>query len=296
MKFLINNYSSHNQTEALYFNAGLNLIDGISSIIWHPQQISAYDIFDIIKPDYFITHVDKLPIDCLSYIKNNNSIELILNITGVSETNVNNIVSILKEHNIKSAFFFTNSENNNIKIKNINIVNINFGADIFYNIASNKLNYRISNGVFINSKSQIKNMDGTYHYLSNESTMQGHADITLPAHTISSLYKNYDNIVFKYFETMIPQVFYDAVFYGNKVFYEIDDKNLENQINDKFKKIFKIENNICDKNCVDVGQMKDIIINKHTCLHRLKSLLSQLPANEYVEKLQSIIVNQRINK
>jgi hypothetical protein len=290
MKFLINNYSSNNQTEPMYLNAGINLITGMSSFLWNGQQISAYDAFDLMKPDYFITHIDNLPMDCLSYMKNNKNIELILNITGTQETNINNVVNILEEHDIKSAFFFTNSDNIDIKLKNINIITIGLGADVFFAAGNNnKLNYRINKGVFINNKSQVKNLDGTYHHLSHENNMQGYADIVLPIYGISNIYKNYDNIIFKFFGTIIPQTFYDSVFYGNKVYYEIEDSVLANNINEKFKKIFKINYDICNNENVDFGSLKDKIKSKHTCLHRLKSLLSQLPLQDSVKNIDNLI-------
>ena len=41
--------------------------------------------------------------------------------------------------------------------------------------------------------------------------------------------------------------------------------------------------------CDTFEKVKQQVINKHTCLHRTKSLLSQLPCNDLVVKLGDII-------
>ena len=58
MKFLIYDYTNQWNTESLYFNAGINLLNNqnISSHIFN-NNMSVYDNIDNIKPDAVITNI-----------------------------------------------------------------------------------------------------------------------------------------------------------------------------------------------------------------------------------------------
>ena len=55
MKTLIQNYSSALSTEAMYFNRCLQE-GGVDSVLWANGQTSAFDIFDAVRPEIFISH------------------------------------------------------------------------------------------------------------------------------------------------------------------------------------------------------------------------------------------------
>ena len=89
MKFLISNYSNPWNTESYYFNAGLNLIDGVKSEIFNSND-SVYDNFDKIKPDIFITHASQISKDVIYYLKDN-QIQIIINCNGITKEAIENI-------------------------------------------------------------------------------------------------------------------------------------------------------------------------------------------------------------
>ena len=285
MNFIVGNYTSFIQTEPMYINATLGSI-GCKSTVWNPSQISAYDIFDLIKPNYYITHITKIMDDVISYVQENGNVELILNITGVTQEIVTQAEQFLKEKNIPIAFLFTNAEDPDIKSK-ARLVKIGLGADIFLNTGS--LRYSIDIGQIVSSKDQIKNYDCSYHSISCNKSLEDSVDICLPIYQLSNIYSNYKEIAFRGFESIIPQSFYDAVFYGNKVYCDIDDINTKSELSDKIKKVLRTEIDICDKNTVDSSELRRKILDRHTCLHRVKSLLSQLPANDYLSKIDTLI-------
>jgi hypothetical protein len=290
MKFIISDYSSYNQTEPLYFDRTLNLLDGCSSTLWNGSNISAYDIFDLVKPNIWITHIKSIVTDALAYMaKENNDIQLIVNITGATQEEVSNVENFILDKNINCAFFFTNLDDSNIQCKKIKILTLPLGIDLF--TRNGKLKYSIDKGVIINDLSAIKPEVYTYHYLSNNLSLDGKVDITLSIDKIASIISNYKEIVFTYFDRVIPQLFFDASYRTNKVYFNIADSEKTNYVNSKFKKLLKIDYDICDEN-INFEEIKQKIKSKHTCMNRVKSLLSQLPCHDLIKSLEAKIGEQ----
>lgn len=277
MKFLIDNYSSTYHTEPMYINAVLNLIEGCSSNM-RSDRMSVYDNFDLVSPDFFITHGAKLSQDILSYLNEHNSIHLVVNVSGVTQDQIQTLEMVLKDNNINKVTFFINYSNHGLVTKNINIFVLAHGADIFLS-NNNEVKYSIQQGIIVSNKSQITKREGTYHYLSNTASISKDVDIFLPAMHMSNFYRSYDKIVFKSFGKVIPQSYFDAIFHGNMVEYEPDSSN---------DPAIAILANVFE-GCDTFAKMKQQVRNKHTCLHRTKSLLSQLPCNDLVVKLGNII-------
>lgn len=278
MKFLIDNYSSIYNTEPLYLNTTINSIEGCSASVYtRDKNVSVYDKFDLEKPNIYITHAMLLDNDVISYLRESKEIHTIINISGLNQEQVSSINNLFEYHNIKSVFFVINYGNHGLSSKNFNIFVLPHCSDIYLGRNKN-IKYNVQNGIFITSKSQISKRDGTYHYLSINSDLSKDADIVMPVMYLSNIYKNYDTIRFKSFGKVIPQCFYDAVFYGNDVIYESDTENdiVLNILQDTFKNM-------------DPKVLKQTIRTKHTCLNRTKSLLSQLPCNDIVVKLGKIM-------
>ena len=92
MKMLIQNYSSGLSTEAMYFNQCLRE-GGLESHMWADGQISAFDIFDAVKPDIFISHYKFITTDIIKYLKQAKNIPMVLNVTGTNEQEIQQIES-----------------------------------------------------------------------------------------------------------------------------------------------------------------------------------------------------------
>lgn len=280
MKILISDYSSNFTTEPLYFNTVLNNI-GCSSTIW-PKHISTYDIFDLSKPDLHITQYNLLTKDLILYLKENLKIDLAINITGINQEQLSALDNIFKEENIIPAFYFVNYYDCELKSKH-NIISILHGADLF--LGASEKQYFIQNGIFINNVNQLKPIGETYHYITNYENLLGSADIFFPIHGLNHIYNNYEKIIFRYFDKCLYQIFFDAGLYNGNIFFDIDNRlNLEYNL----KKVLK-QDNMCLLENPESGLIRDSIIKKHTCLHRTKSLLSQLSCKEYVDNLQNLI-------
>ena len=285
MKFLISNYSSESQTEPFYFNTSINLLNGYKSTLWDNNTTSAYDIFDLVKPDYYITHISAIPTDVIDYLRNHKTTSIILNVTGETRDNLEKMEQILIEESIKCPFFYTNSDDEVYKLKNIKMLSIPFGADVFFNTGS--LSFNIDKGVIINSENDIKHYETPHHIISYNTSLINVSDMVLSIQQMAAIYKNYNEIIFTFFGNLIPQVFYDAIYYGNKVYYDIDDPEKNKILSQKLEKILKID---CDLRIIkNFNKIKQTIKEKHTCLHRVKSLLSQLPSEDGIKNIDNLI-------
>lgn len=279
MKILISDYTSNYSSEPMYLNTIFNTI-GCSSTLWS-NNISTFDMFDLTKPDLHITHHSLLTKDLAIYLQNAN-VDLVINITGMKQEHLNKLEAVLSEYNIVPKFFFINYHQHDLKSKT-NIVTVLHGVDLF--LGQSPPQYNIDYAIFVNHQSQITKFHQTYHYVTNYENLANEADIFLPITRLNHLYCNYNHIVIKYFDNVFPQVFFDAAFYNGNVFFDIENRtNLDNQL----AKLLQIDNkcNIAD---LDSGNIRDLIMKKHTCLHRAKSLLSQLSCKNLVDNLQEII-------
>lgn len=285
MKLLISNYSSDSTTEPLYLNASLNKVGCESNLL--QLNTSIYDGFDKNQPDVYIAHHEYLSKDLLVYLKDggNKKVDLIINISNMSQENLSKLDSILSENNIKLAFYFVNNYDTKLHSRN-NIVSLLHGADLF--LTSEPKQYSIDYAIFIDNKSQIRHIDGSYHYITYDKGIDQVADLYFPIHRLSHLYQNYNKVVFRYFHGIFTQAFFDSAVRTKYVYFDVDNDELLR------KHLTKLlgEEGLCDLSNENSGDIMEIIMNKHTCLNRTKSLLSQLPAKEYVDNLQKLIENR----
>lgn len=264
MKFLISNYSNPWYTEPYYLNAGLNLIEGVKSDIFNNQS-SAYDNFDKSKPDVFITHAGHISNDIVSYLKGNNKIQLVVNTNWVVPASINQMNESLISEGINAIFFGFDDT----KIDNAKYFKILPGADIFLN-SSNK-EYSIDKLIFVDKKEDIVERDGTYHYATINQELAQSVDIVFPITLLNTLFVNYNEVVFKGGLYVGSQLSFNAIHSGTKVVFDTKDANLLDRIDSIFK-----------------GQkLLSSVKSKHTCLNRLKSLLSNLSYTDLSSKLES---------
>lgn len=266
MKFLISNYSNPWYTEPYYFNAGLNLIDGASSSIVNPQ-ISIYDNFDSVKPDVFVTHLSQISKDVISYLRDNKNIKLVVNTNWIDDNSINNAASFISEQGITPTFF----GNDDRTINSLQYIKILYGADTF--LQSPSPEYSIQKLIFVTSNDQIVELDGTYHYATINQDISKEVDFFVHITMLNSLFPNYKEIIFKSSSYIGTQLAFNAIYSGVKVVFDTKDpKDL-----DKIDSLFK-------------GQkLLSSVKTKHTGLHRLKSLLSQISCQDLSTKLDEKI-------
>jgi hypothetical protein len=285
MKFLLDNFSDSHSTQSLYLNKHLNDIGYVSNIRMDPHQ-SLYDALDIYSPDIYISSIPTFSKDALFYIKENaqRNIKLIMCINGANQSIVDKVEDLLKANEIDCLFFFGNKKDVNTKF--IKYITVQEAADINILEARNELKYNIQKAVIVTDKSKVKNYSGTYHVISLSQNMNK-CDFFVPASVLTHLYQNYDEIIFTDFEGYIPQYFFDAVARNKKIYYDINDINVENKVNDILTKVLKLESHSLNYNSEnklkDFSNLNKYVLEKHTGLNRTKTIISQLPQQKLLE-------------
>jgi hypothetical protein len=239
-------------------------------------------MFDLTKPDYFLTHITSIHEDVIGYLRENGGCKMIINITGASQEDVEKIERIILDQNVEIGFFFTNYDET-YKLRHTNVVSIPLGADIFLN--QHPLRYQLDKAIVVNSKADIIQSDGSYHTISYNKKLENDVDIVMPENKLAGLYRNYNEIVLRFCGTLLPQIFFDAIYYGNKVYYHLDDNDQLSKINAKINKVLKLNGD------EDAQAIKNTVKKRHTCLNRVKSLLSQLPSNHVIGQIDDIMLN-----
>lgn len=280
MNIVIDNYTTTEDTQALYFNNSL-LSLGYNSRLFESKRESLYDVFDKHKPDIYITHAFRITNDLLHYIVNNQAkIDVLVNVQGMSKENISNLSDTFNKNNIISSFFFLNTENSNIpNIRDRNIINICSAADTNLLNQKNTITYKIKKAIILYNKESIKEYDGSYHNISMLESMKGLVDIILPEIILGPLYSCYDEVVFRDFNGYLPQGLFDAIIFGCKVYFDIDDDKNRNELESMINKILKPEASLIfsDKNKLqDFTNLRAFVMEKHTNNNRTKTLLSNI--------------------
>lgn len=279
MNFVIENYITNQNTQPVYLGKSINKTEGNRAFLWSPNVVSLYDIMDQTNPDFFITHIYKISKELVHYINNNETkTKILLCVDGAPEDSIVAMENLLLDKNIKCAFFFGSSKE--VKTRKTRYVTLLNCYDAEIQKTNSILDYKIRKAYIVNKVEDIviTTSKDTYHYLSTEESLKEHVDIMLPEVTLSLLYKNYDEIIFKNIKDTIPQAFFDAICMGNKVYYHNNETNPD--IDEKIENILKPEKSLKyedpDK-MTDFTNLKKYVEEKHTCYNRTKTLLSQLP-------------------
>jgi hypothetical protein len=280
MKAIVQNYVTAFSTESMYITETINRISGCSAAYWK-NNISAYDIFDTVKPDIFFTHASFLKRDTVEYLSNNANIECIFNITGLNQDVVNNVNNLIKDQNIKCPLLYTNELNKSLKSK-INLQYIPLAFDQYNPIINEIPDYKIDLGCFSISKEvSVPEEFKTYHILGSVSN----ADIKSTILEIPSLCTRYKNFVIYDDSNIVSQAFYTSLYHGTPTYYHTSNEKIKQAI----KNITKSENTF-DINSKEEYQWKDIqeqIKSKHTGANRVKTMFSNF-SHDIATKIETL--------
>ncbi len=265
MKFLIYDYTNQWNTESLYFNAGINLLNSqnISSYIFN-NNVSIYDNIDNVNPNAIITNIKNVHKDLLQYIKNENpKIKLAINIDDMNVEQIAKFAELLTNTKIEFVLF------GDKKLEKIhNYACIMPGADIFLCNQQQSKQYNIDKLIFILDREEIKDLSGTYHYTTINIDLADSVDFVLDIHNLQKILPNYSEILFENDKYIGSEIMFNALLSKCKVAF----KNNE-YLNDLFK-----------------GQkLHSAVKQKHTCLHRLKTLMNCLGYNDIAKNLDPVL-------
>jgi len=108
MKILFHNYSDEITTEPAYLFQALQK-SGLDAHFWSDRNVGAYDTFDQIQPDVFVSNFRNITPDIVKYLEQSPRINLVLNVTGISDAQMQEVEGFLEAKKIDVPFVFTNS-------------------------------------------------------------------------------------------------------------------------------------------------------------------------------------------
>ena len=285
MKTLIQNYCSVLSTEAMYFHRCIQEAGG-EAIMWHPNQQSAFDTFDYVKPDMFITHFKFLTQDIIKYLSGNKNIGMALNVTGATKENIGEIEQICSQLNLVTMFSNLYEANNNLKGVRSKINGIYPGADVFLPVMPTP-EYKIKNCILsLDENEQLKNIkeqEDEYHVFSfNPSPQESYSDMTVDVTSAVSFYGKYDTChLVGDINFVSSQILFDSLLKADSVKIKVPDPQ-QSMLEGIFGSLFR------EPSC-DYDEVSDIIKSqvrtRHNCFKRASRLCRFIKNSDMSSKL-----------
>tara|TARA_Y100001972_G_C7656935_1_gene330872 strand:+ start:895 stop:1722 length:828 start_codon:yes stop_codon:yes gene_type:complete len=271
----------------MYFSKCLELAE-TQPAFWANPNASAFDMFDSTQPDVFISHFKFLTRDIVKYLNQSpRKIEVILNMSGCTEEEMQMLDSITEDNKLKLPFVFTNMPDNIIqpKPKRIKLVNILPSVDIFMP-APNLPDYNIDTGIVCNEAGDLlaevlKGKDN-YHLMSLNNS--SHSDLNVSIQSLRGLYVKYKEfILVGNMGEVYNQIMLEAMMFAPKTLIKVP-REQEQALNKIFEALFSEDSS--QENMSDL--VRSQIKRKHTCVNRTARLCRFLKNNDAATKLEKI--------
>jgi hypothetical protein len=287
MKFTIFNYSSPAFLQPIYIKSEIEKISGCSADLINDLN-HVYYVYDRIKPDLSIVNAGMGIEQLLHYNKNSKTkIKHILNIDYIKDEYIEDIQNFIKNEKDFNCVLIISS---NISHKNIKFdaPYVHIGNCVDLNIGKSKKVFDIEKAVIAHSKKDMKEYDSTYHMIYiNNTNQETVGDFKANNITAGKIFANYNQVIVRNVNPdIIPEVFFNAMYYGNKVYFDNDEKSEE--VNGVVNKLFGTDISYDYKDCqnYDINTIKKHIEEKHTPKNRLKQMLSNIKGtNEIISRI-----------
>lgn len=288
MKTLFQNYSSVLSTEPMYFHRCL-IEAGGEAVMWHgEQQNSAFDTFDYVKPDVFVTHFKFLTQDVVKYLSGNKNIGMVLNVTGATPDDIGQIQDLGNHLNLITTFTNLYDANNNLRGTGSNVNGIYPGADLFLPVMPTP-EYKIKNCILsLDNNSQlqeVKSNEEEYHVISfNPNPDEKYSDMMLDITSAVSFYEKYERChLVGDINFVSSQILFDSLLKAESVKIKVPEGQQE-MLNSIFGALFKEPAKVEDMAEIIKTQVK----RRHNCFKRTSRLCRFLKNSEMSSKLEKI--------
>ena len=136
------------------------------------------------------------------------------------------------------------------------------------------MDFKLPTAYFVDANTKRVEDSEPHHFISNYEANA--AEISLHEKDLMSIYNNYEKIVFLKKIDNFDQSFFDALYFGNKVYYKQSNESLDKLSEKVFGQVLSYDN----RDNIDFKLVKDRIKEKHLPSNRAKTLLSQLSINQ----------------
>ena len=283
MKVLVQNYSSPLTTEPLYLTECMKRI-GIESSLWADNNVATFDIFDTYKPDVFISNFAFLTEDIIKYLSQNNSIKMLLNVTGTSKDHLAMILQTLDAKNIKNYHLFTNNFRHP---HGDSVEKILPCCDVF--ISCPPPQFKIPLAVVTNDKNEkVEGFidDKEVYHLVSYGKKEEWSDYTTDIRSFWGLAKCYDEV--KLIDDGListSQFFFQATMLCNKFSIMSQSNDQRDAFEEILSELFTPEETSESVESI----VKKQISKNHTCFNRTSQVLKMLGMEEKSKELLEIL-------
>jgi len=278
-------------------------MDGCRAVLWGEKSVSVFDMFDAVQPTTFFTHCNLITNDLIKYLSNS-QIECVFNVTYAQQEHVDRLDEVILGNKIKCPFMFTNQprEFNSLVQRKTKLISVMHGADIFLSKQSVDIpDYSLEMGVITDYKpeggrlSSLSNKHSTYHIISTDPELSNHVDIISPTTHMYALYPKYQKTVITQSERYFPQCLFDSMLYGNETYYLTRSKGQQEKSDATFRSLFRdCDSSVCGEDAIHKGginftKLRSTLLEKHTCVGRVKSIMSRLKCSTQSSTLDGMI-------
>lgn len=294
MKILFDNYVTLTSSESSYFNGVLNRV-GVQSFFWSDKRISAFDILDTTKPDVLVTHYRQLSQDIVKYLSNNSKVNLVLNISGSTENEVNALESFLLSNNVTCQLMFSGDLNPS-KPKQIKFEEILPAADLFFSI-NPPTGKRIDFGILCQSSNNDLVRDfakdkEVYHTLGVNQEQVSDTDLQVNIKSITDITQLYNTLVLAGdLRFVSSQLFFDTLLRANKCSV-ITNPSQQDKWHKFIERIFDMPKDWKDSDSIK-ELLRSQVLQKHTCYNRTERLMKLLGNSDAMASIQRMRNNLR---
>lgn len=299
MKILFDNYGGNFSTEPHYMYKALQEVQ-VDATVWANKNISTFDMFDSYKPDVFVTHYSLLTSDTVKYLQQNKSIELVLNITDITDNDLVSVETFLQNTNVSCKFMFTN--NMSKKKSAFRVENIMPAADLFIPkqqpspsripfafVCGNSGGFEVSDMESTLEEKEVYHLIG---YPNKSEDLDFEANI-IKMHQIVGLYESI--MLVGNMDFVCTQLFFDMSLRAPHCgFFDHNRYNAEEAAQEQAR-IKDFVGFLWNNNAPDDIDEKDIpesikrtIMRRHTCFNRAERFMKFLGDSEAATKLQQI--------
>lgn len=287
MRVLIQNYASPMSTEAMYFYKCLVNAEQ-EAALWADPNVSAFDAFDSVKPNVFISHWKFLTSDIIKYLSQNKSIRPVFNVTFATQDDLEKIEQVLEANGITPEFFFTNQHESLYKLQTKNkLVNIIPALDVFIHIDQGLGDWKHECAVLTTKPTEqffkVCSDNKVHHKLcfgGNEETF----DINVDVQSMPSLCSKYTKLfIVDDINVATSQILFETCF-------RLDDINI--QVPEEQKQMLaQVLASLFQDSPNDEkfsAMIKSQILSRHNCFKRTARLARLLKDSECAQKLEKI--------
>jgi hypothetical protein len=287
MKILFHNYSNEVTTEPAYLTAALQRC-GVDALLWSDPKVSTFDAFDSVQPDVFVTSYLTVTPDVLKYLeRTSRKIDLVLNVTGVSDKQMEDIESVIKGKNLNVPFVFTNNfSHKKLPKTSIKCERIYPAFDLFA-IRREQTQPLCKEALLCKSPSDLLNSvqkkKEVYHSVQiTNAEKEESFDLRCNALSMHELFKYYQKwTLIGDTDFCSSQLFFDLNMNVNNVSVSVED---EENFNKFLREIFNDAGDIEDMGKQIKGQLKD----RHTPFHRAGTLCKHLKHEDGLSQVEQV--------